>query len=129
MPKQAQQSSFDSLCAESIPLSSHSLKADLDLYEEEKSCFSDEEEEEEEKVEAPPADMRSIIMKQKASGSWSLADVGSLLGSLSADKIKKALAALVTRYIIYLIFFFKIIYLIFFFKFIIYIFVFLYQWC
>jgi len=50
---------------------------------------------EEEVVEAAPAEMRAIIMKQKASGSWSLSDVASLLGSLSAEKIKKILSSLI----------------------------------
>lgn len=49
----------------------------------------------EEVVEAAPADMRAIIMKQKANGSWALSEVASLLGSLSAEKIKKALSSLV----------------------------------
>jgi len=57
---------------------------------------AEEEKDEEEVVEAAPAEMRSIIMKQKASGSWTLSDVGTLLGSFSAEKIKKALSSLVT---------------------------------
>jgi len=44
---------------------------------------------------APPAEMRTIILKQKASGSWALGDVSSLLGSLSAESMKKAIAALI----------------------------------
>ena len=55
----------------------------------------EEKKEEEEVVEAAPAEMRAIIMKQKASGSWSLSDVASLLGSLSAEKIKKILSSLI----------------------------------
>jgi len=45
---------------------------------------------------APPAEMRTIILKQKASGSWALGDVSSLLGaSMSAESMKKAIAALI----------------------------------
>jgi len=54
-----------------------------------------EEEKEGGATEAPPPEMRTLILKQKASGSWLLADVSSLLGSLSAESIKKAISALV----------------------------------
>jgi len=46
-------------------------------------------------VEAAPSEMRAIIMKQKAGGNWALSEVASLLGSLSAEKIKKALSSIV----------------------------------
>ena len=38
--------------------------------------------------------MRELIMKQKASGNWNLADISGLLGSLTAEKIRDALASL-----------------------------------
>ena len=40
--------------------------------------------------------MRTLIMKQKASGSWALGEVSNLLGSsLSPEAIKKAISAVV----------------------------------
>jgi len=38
--------------------------------------------------------MRELIMKQKASGNWNLADISGLLGSLTSEKIRDALASL-----------------------------------
>jgi len=49
----------------------------------------EEEEEREVKVKAPPpAELKGIIMQQKASGAWQLGDVGGMLGKLDAGKIK-----------------------------------------
>jgi len=36
----------------------------------------------------PPTELKSIIMKQKASGAWEFSDVSSLLVRLDAEKIK-----------------------------------------
>ena len=78
---------------ESLRRNSLSASSDDDAEESEEEKM--EAKKEEEVVEAAPAEMRAIIMKQKASGSWSLSDVASLLGSLSAEKIKKILSSLI----------------------------------
>jgi len=49
--------------------------------------IEDKKEEQEEKA-PPPAELKSIIMQQKASGAWQLEDVGALLGKLDKGKLK-----------------------------------------
>jgi hypothetical protein len=49
-----------------------------------------EEKKEEEKAGPPPAQMRDVIMKQKASGSWDWSDAASLVG-LTADKLRSGI--------------------------------------
>ncbi|KAL6040638.1 von Willebrand factor A domain-containing protein 5A [Balamuthia mandrillaris] len=61
----------------------------LVCLDDESEAASEEEEEAEKVAGPPPAEMKQIIMKQKASGCWALKDVASLLGRIKADHIKK----------------------------------------
>ncbi|ELR16785.1 uncharacterized protein ACA1_382650 [Acanthamoeba castellanii str. Neff] len=51
---------------------------------------AEKEEKKEEKAGPPPAQMRDIIMKQKASGSWDWSDAAGLVG-LTADKLRSGI--------------------------------------
>jgi hypothetical protein len=50
----------------------------------------EDEDEAEEKTGPPPEQMRNIIMKQKASGSWDWSDAAGLVG-LTADKLRSGI--------------------------------------
>jgi hypothetical protein len=67
--------------------------AKADLYSAASSDDDEDEEEEKEKKQdagPPPEQMRGIIMKQKASGSWDWSDAFGLVG-LTSDKLRSGI--------------------------------------
>jgi hypothetical protein len=60
------------------------------VQKKEKQEEEKEEKKEEEKAGPPPAQMRDVIMKQKASGSWDWSDAAVLVG-LTADKLRSGI--------------------------------------
>jgi len=77
-----------------ISNSEQKQNSSLDLSSIQLMESEDEEKGEVESAGPPPAELKAIMMKQKVSGAWLLADVASLLGKLDAGKIKGGLPKL-----------------------------------
>jgi hypothetical protein len=77
--------------ASALPSSSSSSSLSfLSAPQPEAYAVSECDEEAEEKAGPPPEQMRNIIMKQKASGSWDWSDAAGLVG-LTADKLRSGI--------------------------------------